>query len=261
MFACNQTSTGPVKGSGTRVETNMRQLLDIADSIEKIPQFFGRLGSWLIIPLITVIMFDVLTRKLFGGAIQQWIQAGPLFEVLSPTKLQEWEWHLHGALFMLAIGFSYTMNAHVRVDVLREKVSNRKQAWIEMFGIVVFLLPYTFVIGYLCWDFIVRAYVSGEGSASMTGLSNRWAIKSFLLACLILVALAGVSTLLRQWVYLFGPEHLRGDVKMNMLSSAVAEHLPHLDDEDVYGPGHTLEDDLDHTNDEIGDETHPEIKY
>lgn len=239
----------------------MRQLLDIADSIERIPQFFGRLGSWLIIPLITIIMFDVLTRKLFGGAIQQWIQAGPLFEVLSPTKLQEWEWHLHGALFMLAIGFSYTMNAHVRVDVLREKVSNRKQAWIELFGIIVFLLPYTFVIGYLCWDFIVRAYVSGEGSASMTGLSNRWIIKSFLLACLILVALAGICTLLRQLVYLFGPEHLRDDVKMNMLTSAIAEHLPHLDDEDVFGPGHTLEDDMEATDQEIGDETHPEIKY
>tara|TARA_R110002096_G_scaffold84382_8_gene194837 strand:- start:2517 stop:3236 length:720 start_codon:yes stop_codon:yes gene_type:complete len=239
----------------------MRQLLDIADSLEKVPQFFGRLGSWLIIPLITVIMFDVLTRKLFGGAIQQWIQTTSLYEVLSPTKLQEWEWHLHGALFMLAIGFSYTMNAHVRVDVLREKVSDRKQAWIELVGILVFLLPYLLVIGYLSWNFITRAYDSGEASAAMTGLSHRWIIKSFLLISLILILFAGVCTLLRQWVYLFGPEHLRGDVKMNMLTSAVAEHLPHLEDEDVYGPGHTLESDLKHADEEVGDETHPEIKY
>ena len=117
----------------------MRKMLDIADSIEKVPQFFGRLGSWLIIPLIAIIMFDVLTRKMFGGAIQQWIQENPaLYDFLSPTKLQEWEWHLHGALFMLAIGFSYTMNAHVRVDVLREKASDRKQAWIELTGLIAF---------------------------------------------------------------------------------------------------------------------------
>jgi TRAP-type mannitol/chloroaromatic compound transport system permease small subunit len=239
----------------------MRQMLDIADSIERIPQFFGRLGSWLIIPLIVIIMFDVLTRKLFGGAIQQWIQAGPLYEVLSPTKLQEWEWHLHGALFMLAIGFSYTMNAHVRVDVLREKASDRKQAWIELIGILIFLIPYTITIGILSLNFILRSYGSDEASAAMTGLSHRWIIKSFLLISLFLVLLAGISTLLRQIVYLFGPEHLRGDVKMNMLTSAVAEHLPHLEDEDVFGPGHTLEEDLEHADEEVGDETHPEIKY
>ena len=236
-------------------------MLDLADRIEKVPQFFGRLGSWLILPLIGVVMFDVLTRKLFGGAIQQWIQETSLYLVLSPTKLQESEWHLHGALFMLAIGFSYTMNAHVRVDVLREKVSDRKQAWIEMLGILVFLLPYLLVIGYLCLNFIWRAYDSNEASAAMTGLSHRWIIKSFLLVCLILVLFAGVCTLLRQWVYLFGPEHLRGDVKMNMLTSAVAEHLPNLSDEDVYGPGHTLEEDLANADPQADNTPHPEIKY
>lgn len=245
----------------------MRKLLDIADSVEKVPQFFGRLGSWLILPLIAIIMFDVLTRKMFGGSIQQWIQETPaLYEYLSPTKLQEWEWHLHGALFMLAIGFSYTMNAHVRVDVLREKVSDRRQAWIELIGLIVFLFPYTIVIGILSWDFIHRAYISHEASAAMTGLSERWIIKSFLLACLVLVFLAGVTSFLRQWVYLFGPEHLRGDVKMNMLTSAVAEHLPHLDDEDVYGPGLTAEDDIEGAEERIyphdgKTDTHPEIKY
>lgn len=248
-------------GLRIKVEASMRRMLDIADSLERVPQFFGRLGSWLIIPLITIVMFDVLTRKLGGGAIQQWIQTTSLYHILSPTKLQEMEWHLHGALFMLAIGFSYTMNAHVRVDVLREKVSDRRQAWIELFGLLVFLIPYLLVIGYLCLDFIGRAYSSNEASTAMTGLSHRWIIKSFLLVCLILVLFAGITTLLRQFVYLFGPEHLRGDVKMNMLTSAVAEHLPHLDDEDVYGPGHTTEDDLAHSDVQASGDTHPEIKY
>jgi TRAP-type mannitol/chloroaromatic compound transport system permease small subunit len=239
----------------------MRRMLDIADSVERIPQFFGRLGSWLIIPLIGIIMFDVLTRKMFGGAIQQWIQTTSLYELLSPTKLQEMEWHLHGAIFMLAIGFSYTMNAHVRVDVLREKVSDRRQAFIELFGLSVFLIPYLLVIGYLCLDFIGRAYTSNEASAAMTGLSQRWIIKSFLLMCLFLVLMAGITSFLRHWVYLFGPEHLRSDVKMNMLASAVAEHLPHLEDEDIYGPGHSTEDDLASSDIQAGGDTHPEIKY
>jgi TRAP-type mannitol/chloroaromatic compound transport system permease small subunit len=247
--------------SPNQVEALMRKMLDIADQVERVPQFIGRLGSWLILPLIGIIMFDVLTRKLFGGAIQQWIQTSSLYDILSPTKLQEMEWHLHGALFMLAIGFSYTMNAHVRVDVIREKVSDRKQAWIELIGLMVFLFPYVIVIGILSWDFIHRAYASNEALAAMTGLTHRWIIKSFLLACLVMVFLAGITTLLRQIVYLFGPEHLRGDVKMNMLTSAVAEHLPHLDDEDVFGPGHTLEDDLARADEVDQHQPNPDIKY
>lgn len=239
----------------------MRKLLDIADSVEKVPQFFGRAGSWLILPLIAIIMFDVLTRKMFGGAIQQAIQDSALYEYLSPTKLQEWEWHLHGALFLLAIGFSYTMNAHVRVDVIREKLSDGKQATIELIGLLVFLFPYTIVIGILCADFVYLSFISNEVSFAMTGLSNRWIIKSFLLICLFLVLCSGVTVLLRHIVYKFGPEHLRGDVKMNMLASAVAEHLPHLNDEDVYGPGHTLEEDLAHGDVQAGNDPHSEIKY
>jgi TRAP-type mannitol/chloroaromatic compound transport system permease small subunit len=252
----------------------MQRMLELADSIEKIPQFFGKLGAWLILPLITIILFDVLTRFAFGDfllrnfgidvsykSVQEWIQSTSAYQVLSPTKLQEWEWHLHAALFMLAIGFSYTMNAHVRVDVLREKLSNRKQAWIELMGICVFLIPYVLVIGFLCWDFVGRAYSSNEVSASMTGLSHRWIIKSFLLVGLILVLLAGIATAIRQWAFLFGPEHLRGDVKMNILASAISEHLPQLDDEAVFGTAHSLDYDLEHADIQSDNRPHPEIKY
>ena len=67
----------------------------------------------------------------------------------------------------------------------------------------------------------------------MTGLSHRWVIKSFVLIGLALALMAGISTLIRQVVYLFGPEELRPEVKMNMLTSAVAEHLQKIDDGDV----------------------------
>ncbi len=208
----------------------MRSLLTVADRLEAFPQRFGKAGAWLILPLIGIIMFDVITRKF--QFMQQWIMSTPLYEIMSPTKLQEMEWHLHAALFLLALGYAYTVNAHVRVDLMREKLSDRGQAWIEMIGILTLMIPYIVVVLYYGWTFVHQAWESNEASDAMTGLSHRWVIKSFVLIGLLLALMAGLSTLIRQVVYLFGPEELRPAVKMNMLTSAEAEHLPKIADED-----------------------------
>ena len=208
----------------------MRSLLSMADHLEAIPQRFGKLGAWLILPLIGIIMFDVITRKF--QFMQQWIMSTPLYDFMSPTKLQELEWHLHAALFLLALGYAYTVNAHVRVDLMREKLSDRGQAWVELGGICLLMIPYIVVVMYYGWTFVHQAWESNESSDAMTGLSHRWVIKSFVLLGLLLALMAGISTLLRQLVYLFGPEELRPEIKMNMLSSAEAEHLPKIADTD-----------------------------
>jgi TRAP-type mannitol/chloroaromatic compound transport system permease small subunit len=208
----------------------MRSLLTVADTLERIPQKFGKLGAWLILPLIGIIMFDVVTRKF--QFMQQWIMSTPLYDIMSPTKLQEMEWHLHAALFLLALGYAYTVNAHVRVDLMREKMSDRGQAWVELLGICLLLIPYIAVVMYYGWTFVHQAWESNEASDAMTGLSHRWIIKSFVLLGLFLALMAGLSTLIRQVVFLFGPEEIRPEVKMNMLTTAEAEHLPKIADTD-----------------------------
>lgn len=208
----------------------MRSLLQVANLLERFPQMFGKVGAWLILPLIFIIMFDVVTRKF--TVVQQAIMNSPLYVILSPTKLQEMEWHLHAALFLLALGYAYTVNAHVRVDLMREKLSDRGQAWVELMGIIFLMIPYILVVLHYGWIFFYQAWESNEASDAMTGLSHRWVIKSFVLIGLFLALLAGISTLLRQVVFLFGPEELRPEVKMNMLTSAEAEHLPKIADDD-----------------------------
>src|SRR3546814_2644759 len=73
-------------------------------------------------------------------------------------------WHLHAALFLLALGYAYTVNAHVRVDLLREKLSDRGQAWIELLGICLLMLPYILVVMYYGWTFVHQAWESNEAS-------------------------------------------------------------------------------------------------
>lgn len=194
----------------------MQTLINFSRVLDRVVTFFGRLSAWAVIPLIVVILFDIVTRKIYW--IQQMLLNSWLQTYISSTRLQEFEWHLHTVVFLLALGFAYTMNAHVRVDLVRERLPTRGQAWIELLGCTFFMLPYTAVVLYFAWGFVNQSYDSGEGSAAMTGIPHRWIIKTFLLVGLTTTIMSGVSVLLRVAIYLFGPESLKAGTNLKMIS-------------------------------------------
>ena len=139
-------------------------IVSISQFLEKIVTFFGKLGSWLAIPLIFIIIFDIVTRRFF---------------ILGSTKLQEMEWHLHTALFLLVLGYAYLKDSHVRIEIVREKYSMLIKSIFETLGILVFLIPYTILVIYYGIDFVIRSFNLNEVSSALTGLSHRWIIKFF----------------------------------------------------------------------------------
>ncbi len=188
----------------------METLVRISAALDRVVEAVGGLAKWLVLPLIAVTLYDVVTRKFIG--FQLWV-GEYVGDALNSTKLQELEWHFHAALFALCLGFGYLRNAHVRVDLVSEKLKPRSRAWIEFLGCVVFLIPYTCVVIYFAYNFALDAYVQGEISASMIGLTHRWIIKGVLFVGLVLALLAGVSVLLREFLFLFGPRELAERVK------------------------------------------------
>ena len=150
--------------------------------LESLVIFFGKVGAWLSIPLMCIIIFDIIPRRFF---------------ILGSTKLQEMEWHLHTAVFLLSLGFAYIKNAHVRIEIVREKYPSILKSIFEILGILLFLIPYTCLIIYYGMDFVNRSYNLNEVSSALTGLSHRWIIKSFIPLGMLLLFLAGVSILLR----------------------------------------------------------------
>ena len=166
-----------------------KTLLNISSKLENILVGVGKLGAWLSLPLIAIIMFDIISRKFF---------------VLGSTKLQEMEWHLHAALFLLALGYAYLKNSHVRIEVIREGFSTKLKAILEVIGVVLFILPYTGLIIWFGIDFVSRSFGMNEVSSALTGLSHRWIIKSFVPMGMAFLWLAGISVLLRNISYLMG---------------------------------------------------------
>jgi TRAP-type mannitol/chloroaromatic compound transport system permease small subunit len=189
--------------------------LRVSDRLRKFVDTVGRWGSWLALPMILFTVLDVISRKiawlddagrLHGLQIFLTRNVGRMFE---STMLQELEWHFHAGLFALVLGYGYIHNSHVRVDLVRENLKFRKQAWLELIGITVFLIPYLLTIIWFAWGYAVTSYEMNEVSASTVGLEHRWVIKSVLVFGLIVAGVAGIAVWLQVALALFGDPNRR----------------------------------------------------
>ncbi len=175
----------------------MRGLLRVSDVIDRGLEVVARATGWLFVVLVGVIFFDVVTRK-----------AGFQLPYFGSTRLQELEWHLHAFLFLGWLGYCYVRNVHVRIDVFTGALPERRKAWLEIFGIVVFAIPYCLVAIYYAYGFFETSFLQNESSDAPNGLPWRWIAKFALFAALVTVLLAVVSVLFRKLVLLFGPPDL-----------------------------------------------------
>jgi len=184
-------------------------LVRVADRLRVIVEWFGQWGAYFILPLVLVTMWDVFSRKVVWVQIFLVQNVSNYFE---STMLQEMEWHFHTALFALVLGYGFTRNRHVRVDLVRMHLKTKTQAWIELIGTTLFMIPYTLVVIYFAWMFTVDSFIMNEISPSLVGLSHRWIIKGILLIGLIVALLSGIAVWLQTVVVLFAPKDMRFDL-------------------------------------------------
>jgi TRAP-type mannitol/chloroaromatic compound transport system permease small subunit len=173
----------------------MRAALALASGLDRLCRWSARLAAVALVLLVGVIVADIVVRRFL---------ATPSF------LIGDLEWHLHGAAAILGIGYAYTRNAHVRVEVLAGDWSRRSRLWIELVGIILFAIPFLLLLVWVGYDFAERAYVRGEGAPGGQGIGQRWIVKS-LVPLSALLALAGaVAVALRAVVALRRPD-LRQD--------------------------------------------------
>ncbi len=149
----------------------------------------GRGISWIWLVLLAVIVVNVVMRYLFSeGRIE----------------FEELQWHLYAAGFLLALSFGYTTDSHIRVDVLRERFSPQVQAWIELYGIILLLVPFILLVLISSVPLVSSSLAIGEVSEAPGGLPFRWFIKGFLVLGFLLLLLAVTARFSRVTCYLFG---------------------------------------------------------
>jgi TRAP-type mannitol/chloroaromatic compound transport system permease small subunit len=166
----------------------MELLLRISRAIDALNERVGRTVLWLVLVAVLISAANAVVRKVFS---------------VSSNAFLEVQWYLFSAIFLLASGYTLLRNEHVRIDVVLHRFSKRTQIWIDVFGIVVFLLPAAALIGWLAWPLFVKAYVSGEMSENAGGLI-RWPAYLLMPIGFFLLVLQGISELIKRVAFLQG---------------------------------------------------------
>lgn len=148
----------------------------------------GRCASWLWLLLLIVIVANVVLRYAFGQG---------------RVEFEEIQWHLYAAGFLLGLSYALKDDAHIRVDLMHERFGPTLKAWIELYGILLLLLPFIAVVLIFSVSFVAASYQLGEVSPSPGGLPYRWAVKAVLPLGFSFLLLAALSRLTRVWAYLF----------------------------------------------------------
>jgi len=152
----------------------------------------GRISSWIWLALLAVIIVNVTARHLFSSG---------------RIEFEELQWHLYSIGFLLGMSYAYQADSHIRVDVLHERFSDRTKAWIELYGIVLLMLPFVLLVLIYSLPFVSASFELAEVSQAPGGLPYRWFIKGALPLGFALLLLAVLSRLSRVWQALFGAAH------------------------------------------------------
>lgn len=149
----------------------------------------GAAVSWLWLALLVTIVANVVLRYAFGeGRIE----------------FEELQWHLYATGFLVALSYGVVGDDHVRVDFIRNRIGLRMQAWVELYGILLLLLPFLLLVLIYSVPFVAYSWQTGEVSPAPGGLPYRWFIKAMLFVGFALLLLAAWSRLCRVASFLFG---------------------------------------------------------
>ena len=161
----------------------------------------GKVTAWLSLAIIGLSILSIIAGLFRWHEFLKWDTAIFLFGTeLNSTSLIELQWHLFAIMMLFAGAYTYSLDGHVRVDILYSRMSVKAKVAVNWIGDLFFLLPFALYIAYYSYDLVLFAYMTNEASSEM-GLTHRWVIKAVLpIAMLILAAQAasrGIGGLLR----------------------------------------------------------------
>jgi TRAP-type mannitol/chloroaromatic compound transport system permease small subunit len=147
----------------------------------------GQLAGWLWVLLLGVIVLNVALRYLFGEG---------------RVEFEQIQWHLNALAFLIAIAYAYSVDAHIRVDVVSARLSPRMQVWVELYGTFLLVVPFIVMLFIFSLPYFANSWALGETSQSPGGLPFRWFLKGVLPVVFILIMLGIIARLSRLWAYL-----------------------------------------------------------
>ena len=169
----------------------MNTLKMLSRWIDSLNEWIGRGVAWVSLALVLVIFTDVVMRYLFNT---------------SYVFTQELEWHLFGFIFLIGAGYTLLHDGHVRVDIIYQRLGYKGQAWINLMGVIFFLIPGCLMVIVTSWKFMLTSLLILEGSPDPGGIPFRFLIKGCIPAGFVLLLMQGFSLGIHSLLQITGRE-------------------------------------------------------
>ena len=168
----------------------------LSRSIDKINEWVGRGTAWVTLGLVLVVFTDVVMRYLFNTSF---------------VFTQELEWHLFGFIFLIGAGYTLLHDGHVRVDIIYQRQGFKGRAWINLCGVILFLIPGCMMVITTSWKFAAYSFSILEGSPDPGGIPLRFILKGCIPVGFTLLLLQGISLGLHSFMQILGIEKAKED--------------------------------------------------
>ena len=166
----------------------MRLLLKLARAIDALNAVFGRIAAWLVLLACAVSAANATSRYALDLSSNAWL---------------ELQWYMFAGMVMLGAPYVLRINGHVRVDIFYGRAAPRRRVWIDLAGLVLFLLPIMIALMVMSWPFFVESYLGNEVSGNAGGLV-RWPVKLVIPVGFGLMVLQGVAEVIKRIAWLCG---------------------------------------------------------
>jgi len=163
--------------------------------IDGLNERVGRLVAWVSLGLVLVIFIDVTMRYIFNTSF---------------VFTQELEWHLFAFIFLIGAGFTLLHDGHVRVDIFYQRLGLKGRAWVNLGGVLLFLIPGCLMVIATSWKFTMNSFGILEGSPDPGGIPLRFIVKGFIPAGFFLLLLQGISLGIHSLLQILGIETEEG---------------------------------------------------
>jgi TRAP-type mannitol/chloroaromatic compound transport system permease small subunit len=174
-------------------DKNMNFLKRLSCGIDSLNEWIGKGVAWVTLGLVLVVFIDVIMRYLFNTSF---------------VFIQELEWHLFAFIFLIGAGYTLLHDGHVRVDIIYQRLGFKGRAWINLIGVIFFLLPGCIMVIITSWQFVYDSWSVMEMSPDPGGIPYRYVVKGTITMGFFLLCLQGISLGIHSLLQLLGGEDL-----------------------------------------------------
>ncbi len=166
----------------------MSALLKLALGVDWISSQLGKLAAWAVLFAALISAGNAFVRYGLDISSNGWLEI---------------QWYLFAATVMLGAPIVLKLNEHVRVDILYGRLKGNGSIYVDLFGLIFFLLPVMGLLAWLSWPLLAKMYLTNEMSSNAGGLI-RWPAMLMLPLGFAMMFLQGLSEITKRVCHLMG---------------------------------------------------------